>query len=402
MSDPSTGPSGLREAARIALLLSGNLLGGLVTVPLAPALPAMARDLGRGYDGALIAQLVMAVPGILIVVGGLLAAPLVAMFGKRRILQAGFVVYTLSGLAGLVAPDIPTMFAARIVVGLASGIVGSVAVSLIADFYEGAGRARMLGFATALGTLTASAGLFIGGFLVEQVGWRGPFLLYVLAFPPLLLVAGVVPAEAVGRARGRAPLPFAELLSCWHLYLALLFCTTLVFAKTTQGPFLLAALGVTNAALQGSILSVGLLLGAAAAASVFLVRRFLEPLAILLLALAAMGLALVGCGVVPPGIVPVAAMLLALAFFGGFTVPMFKVLVLDRTPAAARTAAAGALTAMIYAGQFVNPLIIKPASASFGLQGAFLALGLVVLAAVAGTAALLRLRGPAPAGRPVQ
>lgn len=397
-----SGQGRLSEAARIALLLSGNLLGGLVTVPLAPALPAMARELGRGYDGALVAQLVMAVPGILIVVGGLLAAPLVAMFGKRRVMQVGFVVYTLSGLTGLVAPDVLTMFAGRIVVGLASGIVASVAVSLIADFYEGQGRARMLGFATALGTVTASAGLFIGGFLVEQGGWRAPFLLYVLAFPPMLLVAGVVPAEASVRAAGGSKLPFADLLPCWHLYLLLLMCTTLVFAKTTQGPFLLAALGVTNAALQGSILSVGLLLGAAAAASVFLVRRHLEPVPILLLALAAMALSLIGCGLVPPGVAPVASTLLALAFFGGFLVPVFKVLVLDRTPVAARTAAAGGLTAMIYAGQFVNPLVIQPASTSFGVQGAFLALGLVVLTGVSAAALVRRFRAPAAAGGAAQ
>ena len=39
-------------------------------------------------------------------------------------------------------------------------------------------------------------------------GWRAPFLLYVLAFPPMLLVAGVVPAAASVRAAGGSKLPF--------------------------------------------------------------------------------------------------------------------------------------------------------------------------------------------------
>lgn len=402
MSDSTASPPAPRELIRILLLLGGLMLNGLVAAPLSPTLPSMARELGQGYDGAFIAQYVLAIPGIMMVVGGLAAQPLVAWFGKRLVMQVGFVLYGLSGLTGLVAPDVPTLLVSRLLLGLASGVVSSVAVSLIADFYEGAARARMIGFSVAIGTLSASVGLLATGLLTDLFGWRTSFLIYAISLPPTLLVGPVVARQARGAGRSAAAaLPLADLLPNWHLYALLLVCSIVLFTKTTQGPFLMAALDVTSASVQGAILSAGVLVGAAASAALFLVRRFLEPIPILLLSMGLLGGALLVAGLIH-GLAAIAVVNLFIGLFGGFVIPVFKVVALDRTPERSRTLAAGSLTAVIFLGQFLNPVTLKPVVEALGIRGAFAGLGIAAIVAVGLIAAARQVRALAAQRQPVQ
>lgn len=402
MSEQTSPQPAPRETLRLLLLLGGLMLNGLVGSPLSPTLPSMARELGQGYDGAFIAQYVLAIPGIMMVVGGLGAQPLVALFGKRLIMQIGFVLYGLAGLTGLIAPDVPTLLASRLMLGFASGVVSSVAVSLIADFYEGQARARMIGFSVAIGTLSASGGLLVTGLLTDLYGWRLAFLIYAVALPPVLLVGVVVPPHVrqPGKVAANA-MPFGDLLPNWHLYALLLVCSIVLFTKTTQGPFLMAEMDVTSASVQGAVLSAGVLVGAAAAASLFLVRRFLEPIPILLLSMAGLGASLLVAGRAE-GLVGVAAVNLAIGFFGGFVIPVFKVVAIDRTPERSRTLAAGSLTAVIFLGQFLNPVTLRPVVGMLGIRDAFSGLGLVVMAVILLVWATRAVRGAGAARQPVR
>src|SRR5262249_27453976 len=140
-------------------------------------------------------QMVMAVPGFMLVVGGLLAGPLVAWFGKRTVIQAAATAFAVFGLAGLIAPSLPALFASRLLVGTAAGCCASVIVSLIGDFYDSIGRVRVLGWGSAVGGIASSGSLILSGVLVDHFGWRAPFVIYAISLLMLLAVHRVVPAR---------------------------------------------------------------------------------------------------------------------------------------------------------------------------------------------------------------
>jgi MFS family permease len=374
-----------KEGWRLFMLLGGLFMNGLVPMPMVPGMPAMARELGGGYDGQLIAQMVMAVPGFMLVVGGLAAGPLVTWFGKRAVIQAAVTSFALFGLLGLIAPNLPVLFAGRLMVGASAGCCASVIVSLIGDYYDSIGRVRVLGWGSAVGGIASSGSLILSGVLVDHFGWRAPFVIYAISLLMLLAVHRVVaPRGAYDPAAlaARAPMPFRTVAPQWYLYVLLTISCIALFTMSTQGPFLLQAIDIKSATAQGMILSASTLASVLSATFAFKLRRHLQPVTMLMISLGGLGVWLIACGMVR-GVVAITAMDVMVGLFGGFAVPTFKGLILDKTAEPGRTLAAGLMTGAIFGGQALAPFVINPLSRLFDVQGAFIAVGAVFAAGVA-------------------
>ena len=98
--------------------------------------------------------------------------------GHKRLLMAGFAVFTLASLACGLVPAIGELIAARAVQGAAAAALGASSLSLINHTYpDAAGRARAVSVWTAGGAATLAAGPLIGGLLIATVGWRSIFFI---------------------------------------------------------------------------------------------------------------------------------------------------------------------------------------------------------------------------------
>ena len=102
------------------------------------------------------------------------------LFGQRKTLLFGLIVFGLGSIAGGLAPTPEALIAARFAQGAAGALVSPAALSsLTLLFPDGAGRIRALGIwqgATAAG---GTAGIVLGGLLVELLGWRSVFIINV-------------------------------------------------------------------------------------------------------------------------------------------------------------------------------------------------------------------------------
>lgn len=144
---------------------------------LLPALPAIAA----GYAvRAPTAQLLVSLALLAIALGNLVVAPLSDRFGRRPVILAGLWMFVAGSIAAALAPSMPVLVGARIVQAFGAGAAMAVARAAISDFF-GPQRA-----ANALAT-TATAVLIVpmiaptlGGFTVEAISWRAPFVLAVL------------------------------------------------------------------------------------------------------------------------------------------------------------------------------------------------------------------------------
>ncbi len=95
------------------------------------------------------------------------------IFGRRRMLSAGLVLFVAASLAGGLATSSGMLLAARAVQGIGAALAAPSTLALItATFDEGGARNRALGVFTAVSAGGGSLGLILGGALTSWVSWR--------------------------------------------------------------------------------------------------------------------------------------------------------------------------------------------------------------------------------------
>src|SRR5215475_5788053 len=150
------------------------------------ALPTIRQDLHFSIQ-----SLQWVLSGYLLTYGGfmLLGGRAADLLGRRRILVAGMTLFALSSLAGGLASDSAMLIGARLVQGLGAAMMLPATLSILTTtFHEGKDRNTALGAWGAIAGLASAVGVFLGGLLTEDVGWR--WVLWVnLPVCAVLLVA---------------------------------------------------------------------------------------------------------------------------------------------------------------------------------------------------------------------
>ena len=158
------------------------------------ALPSIRADLGFTFR-----SLQWVLTGYLLTYGGLmlLGGRASDLFGRRRLLVAGTVLFAVSSLASGVAPHDSVLIVARMIQGAGAAMMIPAALSILTTtFSEPGDRYRALGAWGAVGGLASAVGVFLGGVITDFVDWRWVFFVNLPA-AALILVAifRLVPAD---------------------------------------------------------------------------------------------------------------------------------------------------------------------------------------------------------------
>jgi len=197
-SRPHTAPAWLVLSLVCACQFMVILDASIVNV----ALPSIRADLGFTPTG-----LAWVVNGYLLTFAGfmLLGGRAADLFGPRRTLVVGLVVFSASSLVCGVCSAAEVLVAARIIQGVGAAVLGPSTLAVInTGFAEPHARARAFGAWSASGGVGGMAGALAGGALTTGLSWRWVFLVNV----PIGVVLVVVAALALRGARGggREPL----------------------------------------------------------------------------------------------------------------------------------------------------------------------------------------------------
>ena len=133
----------------------------------------------------------------------LLGAKLGDVWGRRRALVIGSIVYALGSLTTAISPNIVVLFLGWAVIeGLGAVLVIPAIAALIADNYDG--RARVTAFAVigAASGIAVAAGPLIGGFVTTYASWR-----YVFAGEVVIMAVVLGFSRMVGDHGGRQRIP---------------------------------------------------------------------------------------------------------------------------------------------------------------------------------------------------
>ena len=372
-------------------VLSVSSLTVLANATIAPSLPGLARAFSTTPGIETLAGLVLSLPSLAIVLTAVLVGLAADRFDRRAVLVGAMIAYALGGASGAFAQTLPQLLLGRLLLGV--GVAGTltVATKLAADHWHGADRARFMGWQGAAISATGVASVVLGGLLAE-LSWRAPFLIYLAALPLAILAWVAIPSrKRSARARNQAggpaepsndaarqdqPFPWATLALTGGIMSGVM---VFIFLVATRLPFLLGEIGVRSPGLIG--LTLGLMTAASFPTGLFYgrVRTRFEPRAIAVLALALMG---TGFAVIsqahalPAAVIGIIATGLGL----GLIIPNQNVWLMAHAREAARGRAAGMMTMLLFAGQFVSPLVSGGLLTAMSLHAVFLAFALAAFA----------------------
>lgn len=132
-------------------------------------------------------QLLTTLPNFVIIPFVLLAGKLSDYKHKIPLIVFALILFLASGIAYMFAKSMTDLIIISCFLGVADGILIPFAMGFIVNSFEGKYRTRNLGIKSAtsnLGTVVAS---FIVGFLIQGNDWHLPFVVYLIAFLPLIL-----------------------------------------------------------------------------------------------------------------------------------------------------------------------------------------------------------------------
>lgn len=134
-----------------------------------PLVPAIARDLAADPHAVALLATAFALP---YAIGQPILGPLGDALGKGRVIQACLLVACVALAACALAPDLPTLFVARVISGLAAGGIIPLAFAVVGDRFAIAERQVVLSRVLAAILFGGLAGGIISGLVGSMLGWR--------------------------------------------------------------------------------------------------------------------------------------------------------------------------------------------------------------------------------------
>lgn len=141
-----------------------------------PSLPGMAKHFDTDYA---VMQLAVTLYLLATAVLQVFFGPASDRFGRRPVMLACFVVFILGTIGALVAPDVGTLLACRLLQAFsAAGMV--LARAIVRDTVGMAAAASKMGYITMGMALVPMVAPFIGGMVDEIYGWQATFVVTLL------------------------------------------------------------------------------------------------------------------------------------------------------------------------------------------------------------------------------
>jgi MFS family permease len=180
----------MRDAMLKPTILSVSLLTIMASAAVSPAL-AQIRAAFPGVSPTTV-KLILTLPSLMIIPFSLLSGWLSARVPKRSILLVGLLIYAAGGVGGAAARSIRELLALRCVLGVGIGLIMPLSTTLIADFFSGPARTRMMGLSGAVTNVGGVIFLSAAGWLA-CTSWRLAFSVYALALVTMFMVAFWLP-----------------------------------------------------------------------------------------------------------------------------------------------------------------------------------------------------------------
>ncbi|MBQ9661469.1 MAG: MFS transporter [Bacteroidales bacterium] len=350
-------------------ILSISLLTVMAGAAIAPALGVInAHFAGRN---PLLIQLIVSLPALFIILTNLVFPGLCRLMKTRTLALTGLALYVLSGAGAFFVDNIWILLVFRALMGVSVGMIMPLSTGLLAYYFPPEEQAGLMGLSAAMNQMGGVVATFLAGMLAG-ISWNYAFLVYLLGLAAVILVAAFLPNE---RLSGRGGVSLA-LLRRFHpsvvgmfLVMVLFFIYPTNFALTASGTLSEMGVTLTMVGLDVVAFLAGLVFGA-------MMKRFAAQMKYVApLGFAAGYLCLAaGSGLV--------RLLLGSALIGmanGIGVPYLNTIGSVKAGKEAATTVMPLLSAALYLGQFLSPLMVSPIASAAGISPYSVGVGIAAL-----------------------
>ncbi|WP_346011804.1 MFS transporter, partial [Streptomyces sp. SID3343] len=207
LSPPSRSPRRVFALLGVSL---GYFMVLLDVTVLSVAEPDLARSLHASVGG-----LQWVVNGYTVAFAALLlsAGAVADRYGAQRVFRVGVGAFAALSLVSAAAPNLGTLVAARVALGVAGAACLPASMALVVRLYpDPADRVRAMAVWAATSGAALAAGPVVGGVLVDLAGWRAIFLVDV---PIAVVVLALVNTAALRGPTGDRPIDVtAQVVAC--------------------------------------------------------------------------------------------------------------------------------------------------------------------------------------------
>ena len=344
-----------------ATVLSISLLTVMAGAAIAPALGIIRDHFSDAPD--MLVQLIVSLPALLIIVTNLLFPWLCSLLKTRSLALTGLLLYVVAGAGCFFVDDIWLLLAMRALLGVSVGMIMPLSTGLLAYYFPPERQASLMGLSAAMNQMGGVVATLLAG-LLANIEWNYAFLVYLLGLVAVVLVLLYLPDERLKGGSG----PSLGLLKRFHpsvvgmfLVMVLFFIYPTRFALSAH-----AGTGLSNNVI--TFIMVGLDVVAFLVGLVFgkLMQGFRYGMKYVAPAGFIAGYMLLSLGSDLPLLLAGSAVI---GIANGIGVPYLNTIASMKAGKEAASTVMPLLSAALYLGQFLSPLVVTPLGAlCFGAE----------------------------------
>lgn len=171
-------------------ILSLSLITVMSGAAVAPALGAIAEHFNN--VNPLFIKLIITLPSLFIIVISLFFNIISKKIKTKTITIIGLSLYIIGGCGAGIADNIFVLLIARAILGIGVGLIMPLSVGLISFLFNKTEQSELLGYSSAMNNLGGIIASSLSGVLVS-LNWRLSFLIYLLGLLVMILVVRFLP-----------------------------------------------------------------------------------------------------------------------------------------------------------------------------------------------------------------
>lgn len=337
-------------------ILSMSLLTVMAGAAIAPALGIIKQHFADAPD--IFIQLIVSIPALFIILTNLFFMPISQRMRTRTIALTGLLLYIVAGAGCFFINDIYLLLGMRAILGISVGLIMPLSTGLLAYYFPPEEQARLMGLSAAMNQMGGVVATLLAGILAI-IDWNNAFLVYLLGLIAVAMAFLWLPDAQLGTSNKRGKAFEPRQLLKFHPSVTGMLLTMIIFFVFPTNFAIITAHQTSLSITIITMIMVGLDLVAFFVGLSFgkLMQWFRQPIKYFAPICFFFGY---GCFTFANGAFWI---IVGSAFVGiavGLSVPYLNTIASIKGGKNSATTVMPLLSAALYLGQFVSPLLITP------------------------------------------
>lgn len=253
-------------------ILSISMITVMASAAVSPALANISNAFPDTDTNVI--KTILTLPSLFIIPFSLFSSYLVNLFGNKKVLIGGIIIYIIGGIAPAFASTIPQLLFFRAILGCGCGLIMPISQSLIAINYKDSLRTKITGYSGAASYfMGVIASFFVGP--VSSINWHYSFYIYLVAV--LVLILNIIALPGDKPIKTEQKINNKQLSGkTWLLIIGLLLVNIAFYAVPSNVALFMKEQGIGTPQSAGTVISAFMITGFLAGLALSFIQKQLR------------------------------------------------------------------------------------------------------------------------------